>query len=354
MKKFVVFFALFCVVLVSSCSKEGPEINNAETTPYNFVVPKKFPPPLIPPDNLLTVEGVQLGRMLYYDPILSSNGLSCSSCHISEKSYSSPLFVSKTGEKISVPPHINLAWNPNFNWSGSEPKLDLLCLGDFGPDFFNTNMNDLVNKLRKHNLYPRLFKTVFQIDDVSALSHEQLKLRIVYAISQFLRSMVSSESKFDKMFRHELMLSDEEYDGFVTFITERGDCFHCHDYPLLTSNTFNNNGLDGGYANTHPGRFLVTRDSSDYGKFSVPTLRNIEFTAPYMHDGRFNTLEEVVEFYNSGVNWTSPNIDPLMTKPGKKYGLNLTPLQKENLVKFLKTLSDTSFINNPAYRSPFL
>jgi len=280
---------------------------------------------------------------------LSSNGLSCSSCHIREKSFSSPLFTTVTGEKISVPPHVNLAWNPDYNWNGSEPKLDRLCLGDFGPNFFNTNMDSLVKRLKRHSAYPSLFKQAFNIDDVAGLSHDALQLKIVYAISQFLRTMISSNSKFDKMVRHELMFTPDEYNGYEIYSTERGDCFHCHDYPLLTSNAFKNNGLDSSLATVNMGRYLVTGNSSDIGKFSAPTLRNIELTAPYMHDGRFQTLEEVVEFYDSGVHFGSPNIDPLMTKPAKQYGLHLTPLEKINLVKFLKTLTDSTFINNPDF-----
>jgi cytochrome c peroxidase len=121
----------------------------------------------------------------------------------------------------------------------------------------------------------------------------------------------------------------------------------------MTSNTFNNTGLDSVPTGGNLGRYLYTHNEYDKGKFSAPTLRNVELTAPYMHDGRFKTLEEVVEFYNSGVRVNSPNIDPLMTKPAKKYGLGLTTTQKANLVKFLKTLTDTSFINNPDFQSPF-
>jgi cytochrome c peroxidase len=347
------YIFLFCVsLLIYTCTKEQSKPEAYVATPYALTVPSGFPQPIIPSENPLTVEGIKLGRMLYYDPILSTNGLTCNSCHIQSKSYSSPLFTSQTGEKISVPPHVNLAWNNNYNWNGSEPILDRLCLGDFGPAFFNTNMTLLVQKLKAHSSYPTLFKQAFNIDDVENLSHSEIQLKIVYSISQFMRTMTSSNSKFDKMIRHETMLSPQEYDGFETFYTERGDCFHCHGYPLLTSNNFKNNGLDSSYSTINFGRYNVSHDSSDIGKFSTPTLRNIELTAPYMHDGRFATLEEVVEFYNSGVHWNSPNIDALMTKPAKQYGLNLTATQKTNLVLFLKTFTDTSYINNPNYQSP--
>lgn len=352
MKKQAILIIVLIFAIYSCKKKADSDLPPYVSTPYQLKVPAKFPQPQIPSENALTVEGIRLGRNLYYDRILSSNGLSCSSCHIKDKSFSSPLFTTASGEKKSVPPHINLAWNPDYNWNGSEPKLDRLCLGDFGPAFFNTNMDTLVKRLERHARYPLMFKQAFNVDDISQLSHDELQLKIVYAISQFMRTMISSESKFDKVMRHETMLTPEEFDGYETFYTERGDCFHCHDYPLLSSNTFKNNGLDSSLATINMGRYYVTHNSFDIGKFSAPTLRNIELTAPYMHDGRFQTLEEVVEFYNSGVHWSSPNIDPLMTKPAKQYGLNLTPLQKINLVKFLKTFTDTVFINNPDFRNP--
>jgi cytochrome c peroxidase len=164
--------------------------------------------------------------------------------------------------------------------------------------------------------------------------------------------MVSSDTKLDRVMRHEATFTPQEWDGYVTFTTETGDCFHCHGYPLMTSNVYSNNGLELSPQGTNQGRYLVTGNPTDIGKYSVPTLRNIALTAPYMHDGRFQTLEEVVEFYNSGVHWNSPNIDPIMTKPAKIYGLNLTDSQKANLVLFLKALTDSTYMNNPNYANP--
>lgn len=344
--------SLVTAVLLSSCKDEKNDPDPYVATPYKITVPYHFPEPEIPSFNPLTVEGIRLGHKLYYDPILSSNGLTCSSCHIQAKSYSSPIFTTVSGEQKSVPPHINLAWNPDYNWNGAEPVLDRLCLGDFGPEFFNTNMAQLVQDLKNHPDYPRMFKEAFNIDNVASLSYDDLQLKIVYSISQFMRTMVSSNSRFDKFIRHEIMFTPEEIDGFTSFTTERGDCFHCHGYPLMTSNNYHNNGLDSLPVGPDMGRYLVTGQSTDIGKFSAPTLRNVELTAPYMHDGRYATIEEVVEFYNSGVHQTSPNIDPIMTKPAKLYGLELTPMQKANLVTFLKTLTDTSYINNPDFQQP--
>ena len=348
---------LSCIILyLVSCSHEdqdnGPASPPAPTR-GELAVPPGFPQPYIPVFNPQTVEGIQLGHMLYYDSILSTNGLRCASCHISSASFSSPVFFPLAGGQISVPPHVNLAWNPDYNWEGSASMLDHVALGDFEPEFFNTNMALLVQKLKQHPEYPELFYKAFGIIDVSKLSYDDLKLKISYALTQYLRTMVSANSRFDKFVNHQINLTNEEFDGFLTYSTERGDCFHCHGTILLTNNTYHNNGLDTLFTGFNRGRYLVTGDLHDMGKFSAPTLRNVELTAPYMHDGRFSTLEEVVEFYNSGVHLNSPNIDPIMTKPAKLTGLNLTEQQKTNLVLFLKALTDTTFINNPSFLDPF-
>lgn len=351
MKKLFVIAGLFLLMAFLSCKKEiVEEVAIYKPTPFSLKVPLHFPIPSVPPENPMTVEGVALGKKFYYDPILSSNGLTCSSCHLANKSFSKPMFISASGDSISIPPHVNLAWNPDYNWNGSEPKLDRLCIADFGPEFFDTDMNQLVQDLKTHPEYPQMIYKAFGISNVEDLSHDDLKQTIVYSISQFMRSMVSANSKFDKYFDHQVGFTTSEQSGYIIFMTEKGDCFHCHGNPLFTSNDFRNNGLECLPQGQDLGRYLISGNINDRGKFSVPTLRNIELTAPYMHDGRYQTLEEVVEFYNSGVCISSPGIDPIMTKPAKLYGLNLWPWEKEDLVNFLKTLTDTSFINNPDYR----
>ncbi len=350
MKKII--SSLIVLSVLAACTKHSTTLASYQNTATTLSVPKKFPTPVIPSDNPLTVEGIILGRYLYYDNILSTNGRSCSSCHMPENSFSLPIFITSKGEHVSVPAHVNLAWDPDYTWNGSVTKMDIVGLADFGPAFFNTNMSELTSKLKAHPKYPSLFKQAYDIDDIGKLSPDELQLKIVYAISQFLRTLISSDSKFDKWMRHETMFTDEEMLGYEIFFSEKGDCFHCHDYPLMTSNTFNNTGLDSIHSGQNLGRYLVTGAESDKGKFSAPTLRNIAYTAPYMHDGRFKTLEEVIDFYNSGVHWTSPNIDPIMTKSFKKYGLSLSPVQKSNLLQFLKTLSDTTFLNNKAFKKP--
>ncbi len=357
LKKLVVISA--AILLVISCKKdnEDPIVEDPGyvPTPLSLRVPAGWPVPVIPAGNPTTVEGVRLGRMLFYDPILSSNNLSCSSCHPQGRSFNNGYRVNADGDSVGIPPLINLAWNPEYEWYGQVPVLEHVPLGDFTPDFFNTNMDTLVNRLKAHSIYPQYFYEAFGVKDVAALSDAELQQTIANAIVQFVRTIISDNSKFDRISRHEpgYAFTGEEMAGASIFYTEKGDCFHCHGTPLFTSNTFNNTGLDSVLTGLKLGRYLYTGISTDKGKFSAPTLRNIELSAPYMHDSRFKTLEEVVEFYNSGVHWNSPNIDPIMTKPFKEYGLQLTTDEKANLVAFLLTLTDTTILTNPELSNPF-
>ncbi|HPD54091.1 MAG TPA: cytochrome c peroxidase [Bacteroidia bacterium] len=340
---------------VSACRKDKTDEPEEayQPTPYQFNVPAGFPQPKYYESNPLTVEGVRLGRMLFYDPILSSNGKSCSSCHPQDEAFARSIHVNPAGESVSIPPVINLTFNPDFEWYGQEPVMEHVPLADFGPEFFNSNMDTIRARLSGHALYPRYVYEALGISDLYAVGDEELKHQLARSIIQFIRTIVSSNSKYDRVMRHQEVFTPEESDGSNIFFTERGDCFHCHGTALLTNNLFHNNGMDTVFVGQNLGRFLYTGDSSDIGKFSAPTLRNIELTPPYMHDGRFSTLEEVVEFYNSGVHWNSLNIDPIMTKPFKEYGLQLTAQEKADLVAFLKTFTDTSILTNPDFANPF-
>lgn len=341
---------LLCLlVLIAACSREEnigdvPEAKDPTPTPYYLIRPMGFPPPFLSKDNPLTVEGIELGRRLYSDPILSSNGLSCSSCHAKERSYSSPLFSAQNGATISVPPHVNLAFKQYYNWEGSVENLDTACMGDFEPEFFNTQASDLFKRLSTHPVYAGLFNTAFGVKDIHSLSYYQLKTYLCYAISQYMRTLVSANSKYDstRMFGYSFLTPDE-FDGMTIFFSEKGDCFHCHSAPLLSDNQFHNNGLNDHYSGFNRGRNLVTGQDKDLGKFLTPTLRNVALTAPYMHDGRFATLEEVIEFYNSGVK-PSPYIDPIMNKRENLRELNLSEREKRCLLLFLQTFTDESFV----------
>ncbi|TAK31902.1 MAG: c-type cytochrome, partial [Saprospiraceae bacterium] len=293
--------------------------------------PAFFPILDIPATNPMTVQGVKLGRMLYYDPALHQDSAkACATCHIQSHSFTSD---------PNVIPHINLGWSKNFLWNGKvQGKLEDIMLFEV-KDFFHANLS----RLQNHPDYPRLFYEAFGTDTIT----NQLAAN---ALAQFERTMISGNSKYDKVLDQNsgVFFTDEELNGYDLFFTEKADCFHCHGGILFTDNDFHNNALD---ANPEPGRFDITNSPYDLGKYKAPTLRNIELTGPYMHDGRFETLEQVINFYSEGLHM-SETVDPLM-KSVHLGGKHLSPKDKSDLLAFLKTLTDTTYISNPALSSPF-
>ncbi len=323
---------VYCIV--SSCNKNKEQVElDYKLTPFTPSYPSYFPQLTnIPENNPLTVEGIELGRKLYYDPILSNTGQSCSSCHNQAEAFSF--------DQENSLPHINLGWNTNFLWNGRiTGQLEDIML--FEVDiFFHTDLK----KINASNEYRSDFRKVYHAETITSKD-------IAYALAQFFRTLISGNSTFDKFVQHEVMLSPSEMRGFTLFNTEKGDCFHCHSLGLFTDNKFHNIGLDSTFEGENLGRYVITGNPNDKGLFKSPTLRNVEYTAPYMHDGRFQTLEEVVEHYNSKVKLSS-TVDPIMTKMNKGGWLWLSVQDKADLVAFLKTLSDSTFITNPAFKKP--
>jgi len=310
-------------------SSPGPDAEIHQPTPYELIVPPGFPYMVIPDDNPATVEGIQLGRMLYYDPIIDKeNKRACADCHLQETSFSCI---------DNCLPHVNLAWNNTFLWNGKvRGVLEDVMLFEV-EEFFKTD----VSIINAHDKYPELFKKAFGTDTITSKE-------IAYALAQFERTLSSSNSKWDKVIRGETSLTTAESKGRDLYYSEKGDCFHCHGMVLLTDHYFHNNGMDSIPA---LGRNEITGNHKDIGKFKTPTLRNIELTAPYMHDGRYASLCEVIDFYSEDVKW-SPTIDPLMKK-AHKGGIHLNEEEKSNLLAFLKTFTDTTFLNNPDFSNPF-
>ncbi len=318
---------------------EDQSCNYFSTTPYVIETPYGFPDMKIPSDNPMTVEGIALGEKLFKDPILSAdNTQACINCHQQNFSFSDPNQFSTGIDNIqgnrNASALINLGWNTSFNWDGSSLTLEEQA---FEPvtnsiEMHNTWMN-VELELNSHSDYPFLFKQAFNINYIDS-NH------IVKAIAQFERTLISTDSKLDRYLKNEEQLTISELNGYAIFNTEKGDCFHCHSTNMFMDNLFHNNGLD-----IEPfidiGRAKATSNPSDNGKFKTPTLRNVEMTAPYMHDGRFATLEEVVEHYDSGGKY-STTVDPLMKKLG--VGLQLSNQEKKDLVAYLKTLTDHEFI----------
>ncbi len=361
----ILFLVSGFAVLIQACKKEeNPVINNTGVqadTPYNFVSPKYFPELPVPVNNPMTVRGIELGRMLFYDPILSRDStISCASCHGLDNSFADNKIFSEgvdgtLGDRNSMAV-INLGWQTRFFWNGRAHSLEEQALQPItNPVEMKETLPAVVEKLRRHPVYPAKFKSAFGSDQITPEM-------IAKAIAQFERTIVSYQSKFDKFYEiREPAFNLQEYSGFVIFSTERGQCFHCHgaEGSFLAHNldtVFRNNGLLTDAQMKGKGVAEITNNPNDDGFFKVPTLRNVELTAPYMHDGRFATLEEVVEFYSSNIK-QNRNLDINFTKEPDRLdqygGLGFTSEEKADLVAFLKTFTDTSFINNPAYKNPF-
>jgi cytochrome c peroxidase len=222
----------------------------------------------------------------------------------------------------------------------------LTYMSIIAPHEMNSDTLSAVNAIRAIPGYSELFKKAFGSADVTLD-------RMAKAIAQFIRTLVSANSRFDQYLRGETQLTPEELSGYVLFVTEEGaDCFHCHGAsgnPLFTTNLFYNNAKDSIFDDPRD-RFAVTGDPMMHGAYRAPSLRNIELTAPYMHDGRFKTLDEVIDFYSGSLVY-SPYVDPLMHYISYG-GAMLTPIEKEQLKAFLLTLTDEGFIKNPAFSMP--
>ncbi|MEE2930947.1 MAG: cytochrome c peroxidase [Bacteroidota bacterium] len=338
MRKILIY--ILVILTLNSCKKDK-QSEPSQTTPYELSTPYGFANMIIPQDNLLTVEGVSLGEKLFNDPILSGdNTLSCAGCHIKTSAFSDPnQFSTGINNMLGIrnaSAIINPGWHSKFNWDGSANSLEEQAFEPVtNPKEMNETWSNVEAKLNTHNEYPELFKNAFNINYIDST-------HVVKALAQFERTLISAgNSRYDQYLRNEIQLTPSELNGFAIFITETGDCFHCHGTEMFMDNLFHNNALDNEPFMDN-GLGEITGNIQDNGKFKTPTLRNIEFSSPYMHDGRFETLEEVIDHYSSGLQ-QSTTVDPLMKKLHLG-GLQLTNQEKEDLISFLKTLSDPVFI----------
>jgi cytochrome c peroxidase len=346
-------YITFLIIVCLSCESET--VNTYKNTPSPLEIPKLFQEnilaPVIPIDNPQTEEGIALGKKLFFDPILSSNNTqACANCHAPENAFTDSSRFSDGvdgffGNRNSMP-LFNLAWNydEKFFWDGNTFSLEHQALVPVtDPIEMNNTWRDVEQKLKQHTEYPELFEKAFGTTTIDSSL-------VTKAIAQFERTLISANSKFDKYLLGEIELTPQELNGFNIFMDEaKGDCFHCHGSdknPLWTDNIFHNNGLDETF--TDLGLGAITGDPADNGKFKSPSLRNLVFTAPYMHDGRFATLEDVINHYSEGLK-NSTTIDPLMKKVSQG-GVGLSENDKADLKAFLLSLSDSEFINNPSFK----
>lgn len=334
----IIFIGL---LVFAACKKTPPTVVDEPIvlTPYEIEYPNYVPTMEVPQDNPPTVEGIALGRKLYYDPLLSqggpNNGRACASCHLQQYGFTTP------GTKFPpVLPHVNLGWHTYYLWDGrKQGALEDVMLFEVS-EFFQADLS-LFNT---DETYRKLFKKIFGDEHIT---YE----RMAKMMAQFLRTVNSFDARFDKAMQGDIFLTDSELRGYEIFNSEKGDCFHCHAIGLFADDQFHNTGMEANPSGKDVGLYNVTGDMHDLGKFKTPTLRNAALRGPYMHDGRFATLDEVIEFYNSQVQFSS-TLDPIMTKPGKENGLNLTAQDKADLISFLEALTDSTFISNPALSHP--
>ncbi|MCG8310594.1 MAG: hypothetical protein MI975_24605 [Cytophagales bacterium] len=386
---------LFAIATIWSCNTENTSENFQpdafSPTPYAIPEAQFFPKKLnIPNDNPMTLEGVELGRYLFYDGRLSGNTsknmlMSCATCHIQENSFEvgidHPRFTG--GKTFGLPSEefpngkptpnymlslVNSVYNHNgYLWNGfvsnenefkgSEhanvpPEEDyhyksvesLVWMSITASHEMNSTVEKSVAAIEAVPMYKEKFKAAFGTEEVT---YE----RISKAIAQFVRSIVSHNSKFHKYLRQEAELTVQEKRGHDLFFSEDADCFHCHGGSvLMTTNEYFNNAKDETFSQEGHDRYSVTGDPMDIGAFRAPSLINVELTAPYMHDGRFKSLDEIIDFYSEGLVY-SDYVHPLM-KGVREKGVQLNDEDKAALKAFLLALTDHELIQDPQYSCP--
>lgn len=338
------------LLTIAACKKDPPmnggdngntPVDTVAMTTYEIPIPSRYPAPKIPEDNRMTVERVALGKKLFLDSRLSNDGSTCESCHQQKYGFSKD-GVSIPDHGLTALPLINLAWYENFMWNARIiGTLEDVMYAEVTVRF-QTDMA----KINNIEEYKVMFANYYGVSEITAKD-------LAYALAQYMRTLVSKDTRNDYFFAGKIQLTAQEMRGRDVFFNEAknggGDCFHCHVQIITTDNMLHNNGVDSTYTKEiDRGYYNVTKDSADLGKFRTPNLRNVALRTSYMHDGRFKTLEEVVDFYDHGVNFVK-TVDPLMTKPDKLGGLHLDAQQKSDLIAYLKTFTDSVMITNPEF-----
>ena len=314
------------------------------TRESNLSYPSSWPKPVYDfSNNPIEKNKVNLGRVLFYDPILSeNNSISCESCHSPYSAFTHIDHALSHGIYDSIgtrnsPALMNLAWKKSFMWDGAINNLDMQALAPIShPLEMGSSIKNVVIKLQASKKYRQLYFLAY--GDSIATGEKTLK-----AISQFLLTLVSANSKYDKVIRGEEPFSPQEKNGYALF---QKNCSSCHREPLFTNDDFANNGLYENPTLKDRGRMQITLDSTDDYQFKIPTLRNIEYTFPYMHDGRFKKLSEVMNHYTNGI------IQSKTLAPELKEKIKLTENEKVDIISFLLTLSDKEFVFNSNHTYP--
>ncbi len=338
MRKYLSQISLLGLLLLICVS-----FSNEFKKPLYFEIPKNWPKPKYDfKKNPLTEEGFQLGRNLFYDPIISRDStISCASCHLQQTGFThvdhqlSHGIDGKIGTRNSLA-LINLAWNKDFMWDGGVNNLEVQPLNPItNPLEMDETLEHVIVKLQRREKYKTLFNKAFGDNKITSQ-------RILKALAQFTSMLKSDNSKYDKVMREEASFAENEKHGYDLFKT---NCASCHKEPLFNGDKFEKNGLPIDATLNDLGRIKITAKHDDYLRFRIPTLRNIQFTFPYMHDGRFKTLNEVIKHYNSlGHN---KGISKELANP-----MNLSDSDRVDLVAFLHTLTDKDFLFNKRFSFP--
>lgn len=339
------FLILITSVFFIACSSDNND--EYQNLPINYQVPSNFPPLAYDMSkNPLTEKGFELGKKIFYDGRLASDGVvSCGFCHIQENAFThhGHTFSHGVGDGVgtrNAPPIQNMAYQTQFFWDGAANHIELLSMAPISNELeMNGNIIDIIKMMKNDAGYKKLYNQAFPGKEIN--SEYMLK-----ALGQFMTMLTSANSRFDKYKRKEAggTLTIEEMAGYQVFNQK---CASCHATDIFTDNSFRNNGLPIDPKLNDLGRFRLTEQQIDKYKFKIPSLRNIEKTAPYMHDGRFFTLEAVLNHYANGVVNTQ-NVDPILNNNGT-LGIPLSITEKSQILTFLKTLTDNEFLTNPKF-----
>ena len=333
------------VVLVEACRKNDVGTGTGpSSTPMTLEVPEGFPTPQpLFANNPLTKEGFELGRALFYDGRLSKDSnFPCASCHQQFAAFATldhPLSHGFNNQftKRNAPGLFNLAWRTVLHWDGGINHLEVQPLAPLtAPNEMAETVDEVITRLKADPSYPTQFKAAFGTDEINSQ-------RMLKALAQFMGAMVSGNAKFDKVKRGQASFSIGEQSGYTIF---KAKCATCHPEPLFTDLSFRNTGLSVNPVLNDSGRMRITRNADDYLKFMVPSLRNVYQSAPYGHDGRFYSIGAVIDHYRSGVVVTATT-DPLV-----KNKISVSDEEKLDLLSFLRTLTDTTFLKDVRFSKP--
>ena len=333
MRKNVIILCLFVFIMFSFVLLKDNHFFNP---------PDYFPKPVYNfEQHPLDSNKIELGRILFYDPILSKdNTISCASCHSpfnafahTDHDLSHGIFDS-IGNR-NAPALFNLAWQKTFMWDGAINHLDMQALAPIShPSEMGSNINEVIKKLNESKAYKELFLNAFQDSTISTS-------KILKALSQFQLTLVSSNTKYDKVKMGKETFTEQEKNGYQLY---KNNCASCHSEPFFSNYNFENNGLPIDPTLNDMGRYVITENENDKRKFKVPSLRNLSFTYPYMHDGRFMTLQEVINHYTSGIEYS----ETLSLQFNKS--IELSSNEKVDLISFLLTLNDKDFVFNKKHQ----